>query len=338
MEDRKIEILKVVIDEYIRSGEPVASKAVADLLKKKVSAATIRNDMNVLENLGYLEQPHTSAGRIPTFAGFRLYIEKIMPQTELPQEEIQKLEDLIGDAQTEESIIQGAAAALAEITNCAVAVTNIAPKFSVISKVEIIPTGKRLYVILLVTSDGGIKNKACRLEFDLTDTQLQVFKDYLHENLEGVALDELTDERLEDLALALGTYITALTPLLNGLKDIAGGAQEAEINISGETNLLACDELNKQEIVKFIKQKDVVAKLLDESFSELRVVFGQENEEFVIGNSSMIVSNYKKGDKVAGSLGIVGPLRIDYQKIIPYLKFYTDKITNLITENTEKEN
>jgi heat-inducible transcriptional repressor len=334
LEERKIEILKLVIDEYIRTGEPVSSKAVTELLKSKVSPATVRNDMNVLEHLGYLEQPHTSSGRIPTFAGFRLYIEKIMPQTELPPEEIERLNGSIGDNPTEESIIHNAATALAEVTQCAVAITNLAPRFSLISKVEIIPTGKRLYVILLITSDGGIKNKACRLEFDLTTEQLENFENYMRKNLEGIPLETLTDEHIEKLSEALGTYITALTPLVQGLKDI--GVAKPEVDIKGEKNLLTSEELDKNQVVKFIEEKDTIAKILDDTFSDLRVVFGQENDGFIIGNSSMLVSKYKKGDKVAGSLGLVGPMRLDYQKVIPYLKFYTDKITDLITEKGEE--
>jgi heat-inducible transcriptional repressor len=290
--------------------------------------------MNVLEHLGYLEQPHSSSGRVPTFAGFRLYIEKIMPQVELSAEEIETLDKTIGDNPTEESIINSAANALAEVTKCAVTVTNFATKFSIISKVEIIPTGKRLYVILLITSDGGIKNKACRLEFDLTTEQLENFQNYMRENLEGVPFEELTDEHIERLSEALGTYLTAMTPLVQGLKDIGNSVDE--VTIKGEKNLLTSEELDKNQVVKFIEEKDAIAKLLDDTFSDLRVIFGQENDGFVIGNSSMLVSKYKKGDKIAGSLGLVGPMRIDYQKVIPYLKFYTDKITDLITEKNEE--
>ncbi|GHU52223.1 heat-inducible transcription repressor HrcA [Clostridia bacterium] len=333
MEERKIEILRLVIDEYIRTGEPVSSKAVTELLKSKVSPATVRNDMNVLEHLGYLEQPHTSSGRMPTFAGFRLYIEKIMPQLQLPKEEIERLNEAIGNHPTEESIIHNAATALAEVTKCAVAVTNLAPRFSLISKVEIVPTGKRLYVILLITSDGDIKNKACRLEFDLTNEQLESFETYMRENLEGFPLENLTDEHIEKLVVSLGTYITALTPLVQGLKDISNA--KSGVHLKGEKNLLTSEELDTHQVVKFIEEKDTIAKILDETFSDLRVIFGKENDGFVIGNSSMLVSKYKKDGKVAGSLGLVGPMRIDYQKVIPYLKFYTDKITDLITEQED---
>ena len=176
MDDRKLKILAAVVDEYVRTGEPVGSKLISQLDNIKVSAATIRNDMAALEQMGYLEQPHTSAGRVPTFAGYRLYIDELMTLPDLTDAEKLRLDEMLGDKDTpEELLVQNAAAALTEITQCAAVVTNSAPRFSVISKVEVIPTGKRLYVILLITSNGSIKNKACRLEFDLSHEQLDFF-------------------------------------------------------------------------------------------------------------------------------------------------------------------
>ena len=160
MDDRKLKILAAVVDEYVRTGEPVGSKAIAGLAHINVSAATIRNDMAALEQLGYLEQPHTSAGRVPTFLGYKLYIDELMTLPSLSDEEKSRLDEMLGDgdALTEDLIVQNAVTALAELTQCTAVVTNSAPRFSVISKVEVIPTGKRLYVILLITSNGSIKN------------------------------------------------------------------------------------------------------------------------------------------------------------------------------------
>ena len=161
MDDRKLKILAAVVDEYVRTGEPVGSKAISKLENINVSAATIRNDMAALEQLGYLEQPHTSAGRVPTFMGYRLYIDELMTLPELSDDEKSRLDEMLGGEDTpEELLVQNAAAVLTEITQCAAVITNSAPRFSVISKVEVIPTGKRLYVILLITSNGSIKNKA----------------------------------------------------------------------------------------------------------------------------------------------------------------------------------
>lgn len=337
MDERKLKILAAVVDEYILTGEPVGSKAISKVPGINVSAATIRNDMAMLEQLGYLEQPHTSAGRIPTFSGYRLYIDKLMTVEELSDSERKKLDDMLGeeDNLTEESIIQSAGKALAELTKCAAVVANSAPKFSVITKVDVIPTGKRLYLILLITSNGSIKNKACRLEFDLDDEQLSFFSHYIQENLQGVSIEELSEERMEKLITALGAYMITLAPLVKGLCELSQDFLHNELTISGEKNLISCNEFDKNEIVRFIERKNEFADFLNDSFSGIQVMFSKEKNDFIIGNSSMIVSKYRKGDKEAGSLGIVGPMRLNYSKIIPYIEYFTQKITEVLSEEDD---
>lgn len=338
MDDRKLKVLAAVVDEYIRTGEPVGSKAVSKLDHIKASPATIRNDMSVLEQLGYLEQPHTSAGRIPTYQGYRLYIDKLMTLPELPVEEQLRLDKLLGDEDTpEELLIQNAAAALTELTQCAAVVTNSAPRFSVISKVEVIPTGKRLYVILLITSNGSIKNKACRLEFDLSHEQLDFFTRYIDENLSGISVDELSEEMLDKMITAVSAYMVSLSPLVKGLCELSEDLKQQQLMFSGSEKLLSCDELDKMEVVRFIEHKNELTDFIEDSFSGIQVKFGAGGS-FAIGNSSMIVSKYKKKGKEAGSLGIIGPMRVDYKKIIPYIEYLTHKITSLMSDDEDNNN
>ena len=158
MENRTLRILEAIVDEYIRTGEAVGSKLIAEKLDNAVSSATIRNEMAALEQQGYLEHTHTSSGRLPTYQGLRLYIEKVMSPAQLPdeeKEEIDRIFDNIGGA-TDDEIIDNASRALADITKCAIVSTNTVNKFSVITKVDVIPTGKRMYVLLLITSEGNI--------------------------------------------------------------------------------------------------------------------------------------------------------------------------------------
>lgn len=334
MNDRKLQILAAVVDEYVRTGEPVGSKAVAQLSHINVSAATIRNDMAALEQMGYLEQPHTSAGRVPTFLGYRLYIDRLMTPPDLSDEEKARLDEMLGDEETltEELLIQNAATALTELTQCTAVITNSAPRFSVISKVEVIPTGKRLYVILLITSNGSIKNKACRLEFDLSHEQLEFFTKYIEENLSGVSVNELSDEMLDKMVTAMSAYMVSLSPLVKGLCEISADLKTEELTMSGEDKLFSHSELDKMEIVRFIEHKNELTELLADTFSGIQVKFGAENNSFVIGNSSLIVSKYRKDGKEAGSLGIIGPMRINYKKVIPYIDYLTQKISAIMSE------
>jgi len=333
VDDRKLKILAAVVDEYVRTGEPVGSKAISKLDHINVSAATVRNDMAALEQLGYLEQPHTSAGRIPTFLGYRLYIDELMTLPSLSDDEKARLDDMLGGEGTpEELLVQNAATALTELTQCAAVATNSAPRFSVISKVEVIPTGKRLYVILLITSNGSIKNKACRLEFDLSHEQLEFFTKYIEENLSGVSVNELSDEMLDKMVTAMSAYMVSLSPLVKGLCEISADLKTEELTMSGEDKLFSHSELDKMEIVRFIEHKNELTELLTDTFSGIQVKFGAENNSFVIGNSSLIVSKYRKDGKEAGSLGIIGPMRINYKKVIPYIDYLTQKISAIMSE------
>ena len=338
MDARKRQILCAVVDLYIRTGEPVGSKTISQLPEIHVSAATVRNDMAVLEELGYLEQPHTSAGRVPTFNGYRLYIEEISEGGEgmLPPEEKERLDRMLGDESqlTEDLILQSATTALSQITQCATVVSNFAPKYSVITKVDVIPTGKRMYVVLLITSDGKIKNRACRLQFDLTHEHMDFFQHFMEENLEGVSVADLSDEKIEQMVTAMGTYMVTLSPLVQGICEMSRDLQQNELYVTGEQNLFSCDELDKGEVAQFILHKKELAGLLDDSFQGIKVMFGTENDSFVVGNSSMIVSKYQKDDHTAGSLGVIGPVRLNYAKIIPYIEYFTDKISHLISEDS----
>lgn len=336
MDDRKLKILAAVVDEYVRTGEPVGSKAISKLENINVSAATIRNDMAALEQLGYLEQPHTSAGRVPTFMGYRLYIDELMTLPELSDDEKTRLDEMLGGEDTpEELLVQNAAAALTEITQCAAVITNSAPRYSVISKVEVIPTGKRLYVILLITSNGSIKNKACRLEFDLSHEQLDFFTHYIEENLNGVSVDELSEEMFDKMVTAVSAYMVSLSPLVKGICELSEDLRQEELMVSGSEKLLSCDELDKMEVVRFIEHRNGLAEILEDAFSGIQVKFSSENNSFAIGNSSLIVSKYRKDGKEAGSLGVIGPMRVDYKKIIPYVDYLTQKISYLMSEGSD---
>jgi heat-inducible transcriptional repressor len=198
----------------------------------------------------------------------------------------------------------------------------------------VIPTGKRLYVILLITSNGSIKNKACRLEFDLSHEQLDFFTRYIDENLQGVSVEDLSEEMFDKMVAAVSAYMISLSPLVKGIYELSEDLRHQELTVKGGEKLLSCDELDKMEVVKFIGQKHEITDILEDTFSGIQVKFGAEGN-IAIGNSSMIVSKYRKDGKEAGSLGIIGPMRVDYKKIIPYIEYLTQKISYLMSENDE---
>ena len=336
MEDRALKILETIVDEYIRTGEPIGSKAIQELLDIQVSSATIRNEMAALEHLGYLEHPHTSAGRVPTYKGLRLYIEKLA-SGELHEEDKQIIDNMFENSEElpDDVIIENATRALADFTKCAIISTNEASKFSVISKVEVIPTGRRMYVIIMVTSGGSIKNRVCRLSFDLTEEQMSFFQRFVNENLKGVSLEDVSEEYMKNLSAALGSYVISLSPLLKGLADLSADMMSDKVRIEGEENLIECPELKGTEIAAALRQKDEFTRFFDNTFSGINVLFGKEDDTFVISNSSMISGSFNKDGEKAGCLGIIGPMRLEYKKIIPYIEYFTNKLTKLLSESEE---
>jgi heat-inducible transcriptional repressor len=338
MENRTLRILEAIVDEYIRTGEAVGSKLIAEKLDNAVSSATIRNEMAALEQQGYLEHTHTSSGRLPTYQGLRLYIEKVMSPAQLPdeeKEEIDRIFDNIGGA-TDDEIIDNASRALADITKCAIVSTNTVNKFSVITKVDVIPTGKRMYVLLLITSEGNIRNRVCRLSFDLTNEQMNFFTQFVNENLKGVNLDELSDEYIDKLTQAMGGYMMTLSPLLKAVVDISAEMQQ-QVEFSGEKNLLTCSDFSNTQIATILDGKNELCSWLDDTFSGIQIKFGAESDTFAVTNSSLIAASFNKDGRKAGSFGVIGPVRLDYKKLIPYIEYFSSKVTDALSAGNDEE-
>ncbi len=334
---RAMKILAAIVDEYITTGEPVGSKVLAQKPDINVSSATIRNTMAALEQEGYLDHPHTSAGRVPTFKGYRFYIDNLMDPEPVSRDALAEFDDRIFDgAVTDEDIIKNASEALAEITKCATFSSNHVSQFSVITKVDVIPTGKRMYVLLLITSNGEVKNRVCRMEFDLTHEQMDFFTRFLNSHLQGVNLSHMTDEYIATLAEAMGSYMMTLSPLLKAVCEMSGEMMQNSIEVKGERNLLACQEFPMVDVMRFLEQKNEISNLLDNAFSGINIKFGAEHGTFAISNSTFVSASYYKDGKPAGTLGVIGPMRLDYRKVIPYIEYFSNKVTQLLSADEEE--
>lgn len=338
LDERKLLVLSAVVDAYIRTGEPVGSKAIIANSNINVSSATIRNDMAALEKMGFLEQPHTSAGRVPSYLGYRMYIEKLMHPHCLTNEEKRDIDAklLLGGA-TAESVLENAVEVLSDATGLAVVNSNNMLQFSVITRVEVIPAGRKLYALLMITSTGTIKNKLCRLEFDLTNEQIGYFAEFINKNLRGMNVENLTPAMLQNLAVALGSYMISLSPLLYAVYELSEEFSRNNINIRGEQKLIEQGDVNSAEIVRFFSGKQELAGLLSNALSGIQVLFGKENDTFTVTNSSMIVSPYRIGKKQGGSLGVVGPLRLDYAKVIPMMQYFSESVTRMLSDVMEQD-
>lgn len=335
MERRAAKILAAIIDAYIRTGEPVGSKALAQDPDIGVSPATVRNHMAALEQDGYLDHPHTSAGRVPTYKGFRYYVDNLMNPEPINPEKLSEIDERLGRDMSAEAIIENASAALAEITQCAAISTNHVSKFSVITKVDVVPAGRRMYCLLMIASNGTIRNKVCRMEFDMTNEQMADFSQFLNEHLSGVDIGSLSEEYVEGLTAALGGYMLSLAPLLHTVYELSEEMLRDSVEVRGEANLLACTELPARDVIKFIERKSELSGLLESALSGINIRFGEESGTFAISNSTVVSASYYKDGQRAGAIGIIGPMRLDYRKVIPYIEYLSRKVTQMLSEEGE---
>lgn len=306
------------------------------MLNESASSATIRNDMASLEKLGFLEQPHTSAGRIPTFSGFRIYINKLMKPVSIDDDTKKYIDKkLKEETNTISGIIENAITALSEVTDLAAVSSSKIPGFSVITKVDVIPAGKRLYAVLLITSSGEIQNKICRMQFDLTNEQVQYFANLINDEIVGMPIEDVNPRTFENLAASLGGYFLSLSPLLYTFYKLSDEISRKKVNVKGEDNLLHCDDFDTKELMAFIAKKDNIHNILESSLNGLNIVFGKENDTFTIGNSSMIIKNIGNNNEY-GSFGVIGPIRLDYKKVIPYISYFADSVSTIINNIVEE--
>ncbi len=334
--ERKQKILAAIIDAYIQTGEPVGSKTLVEMLDNAVSSATIRNDMADLAAAGYLEQPHTSAGRIPTARAFRLYIDSLMHRQPLSEKRRRDIEDMLtGSASDPERLIEVAAKALAAVTGCAAVTTTPDQQSSTIKRIEVMRSGNRSAALLLMTSSGVLRSRLCRFECEVDTALLErlgktLSAEFLDQPLAAVSLAQV-----QSLLVALGEYGLACAPALTAFVELVQDSAEAEVLLSGQLNLLQHPDYELERarsLLSFLSQRDLLAGMLTAHSGGLRVVLGSESPRPELDGSSIIVTRYTQGGAANGSIGIIGPLRMDYAATIPQIEYFAQTVSRLLSD------
>lgn len=343
MDGRKLRVLSAIVQTYIATGEPVGSKAISAMLDNAVSSATIRNDMAELERQGLLEQPHTSAGRIPTHLGYRVYIDNLLEKQPLSQKEKKTIDTMLASPpESAEQLLEQAGSALAEFTHCAAISTTPTPERTVISRIDMIPAAPRIYVMLVITSSGLMKSCLYRSDFEISDRDFLAFRTFIEEKLVGKECESLSPAAVQRLGAALGENWLTLSPLLFRLCELIGELMEGEVILEGQTNLLGYKELHDsgEGLLRFLSRSGNLFGLLNPKTEGVRVLIGSELNRSELNQSSMLLTKYRIGSKAYGHLGIIGPTRIDYARLIPSLEYFAGKMGSLLAgyyEETERK-
>lgn len=336
---RKQKILSAVIENFIHTGEPVGSKTLQNEDEFNVSSATIRNDMADLTGKGYLVQPHTSAGRIPTQQGYRYYIDNIMNVEPLEQGQKEYIQNaLYQNADSPENILKGASKLLSDTTNLVSLATTPSAKESRIHKISFVQTGSHTAMAVVIASNGVIKNKLFRCEFIITPEILQVFDKALNDIFEGVKLSSINRPFIQTAAARFGELSLLIPSVLMAIKDCADSARQENVCISGQKNLLFMSDLNflqARSIMEFLGNSQDLSAMLENLPQETAVSIGNENMRIELKQTSVVSTRYNVEDSATGVLAVVAPTRIDYSKTISVLECIGDCAGQLISELVE---
>jgi len=332
-------ILRAIVDAHIREGEPIGSKLLAQDEKISASSATIRNEMADLVEMGYLEQPHTSAGRAPTTLGYRYYIDKLMNKLELNKDESESITKSVSSGRGDpEQLLEKAGEVIARLTNCAAITTLPTGEQACVRRTEFVPVSNRTAMIVLLTSSGTLKSKACRSDMPITQQTVERFYSVCASHFIGKPLEEIGTVMLQTLVASLGEYALEMSPYFVTLADLANDALNSDVLLEGQSNLFNHRELNSSviDIMELLRRGEPLSKLIASGEKDgLNVKIGTENEYKQLSNSSVIISHYDVNGSRSGALGIIGPTRLNYAKLIPYMQFISGVVGKILSETLE---
>lgn len=336
LSERKKQILKAIIGDYIRTAEPVGSKALTEGHALPFSSATIRNEMSELEEMGYLEKPHTSAGRIPSPRGYRLYVDELMEQPQDTGEEDPSLQSMMQTKVRElDRLIQEAGRLISGLTNYAsVAVTPAMTQIS-IRQFEIIAVDKMNFVIVVVTDSGTVKNKMVRTIANVSKDEAELLTYVLNQTLTGLPLSHITAERFDIVRRAAG--LTALlAPVAEYIAELIEELSDQKVFLEGTNKLLRFPEyrdMHKAQVLLDYMEDDRRHLLpATRKIDGIQFFIGPENGENPLSDTSAIYAKYDIGKIGQGVIGIVGPTRMDYAKLSAQLSRFAKGLNKLIAE------
>lgn len=336
---RKSKILNAIIEQYIETGEPMGSKALLDFLDFSVSSATIRNEMATLSEMGYLIQPHTSAGRIPTQMGYRYYLDHLIESVQISSREKRAIDDVLTAAADDpEHILNKGAEILSQLTGYVAISTTPPTDDTAIQHIKILQISKHTSMMVMITSKGMVKNRLFRCDYNITDEVLQIFERALNEMLSGVKLSNITPAFVQTVAVAMGDVMILMPQALLAIMEASKEASVINIVNYGLSNLLQTGEFDVAQlkgIYRFLQDSLSQEELLLKTHDRITSYIGTESGIPDISSTGMIVARYPVQGTESGALAVIGPLRMDYTATVAYTDYIAQMCGKLITELLE---
>jgi heat-inducible transcriptional repressor len=343
LSDRKLSILKAVIDDYIMTGLPIGSRTISKKHGIELSSATIRNEMADLEELGFLEQPHTSAGRIPSHKAYRYYVDRLMKVVKLNASEASKIKRYFEDRMSEVSqVMEKAAQVLSDTTHHISMVLKPQLKKSVIKRIQLVKITERKAILLVVTDAGLVTDSVITVPEGITSDYMDMISNLLTEKLSAKTLEDAeTDLRccLSD-NLRLGSEF--MTDIVSAIETSVEPQGEKGIVLGGTQNIIEYPDYMSIEkaknFISVLQTKEMLYDMMKKASQlEFSVTIGQENEVKELRDLSVVTATYKIGGKSLGSFGVIGPTRMDYAKVISILGFVSQSLNSILSNFIEDE-
>ncbi|WP_236909771.1 heat-inducible transcriptional repressor HrcA [Clostridium sp. Cult3] len=339
MDDRKIKVLHAIINSYIISAEPIGSRTISKQYDLGVSSATIRNEMSDLEDLGYLNKPHTSAGRVPSDKAYRLYVNQLLKAERLKmdmkkKEEIKKV--LVGESSEIDQLIQNSAKVLSAITSYTALALSPQLKKSKLKHIQLIPIGDIEILLVLVNDSGIVKNTIFRLDEKINDDQLVVISNFLNNKLKGLTIEEIGKEMDNNIFKEMYDYKGIIDNIIPIINKTFNDIDSVEVYADGVNKIFDFPEykdLDKaKSFISFIEDKELLADMLLNNSREngIEITIGNENIYDPIKECTLITTTYKLGDVIIGKIGVIGPTRMDYPMVINALKLFSVNLTEIL--------
>lgn len=341
LSERKKQILKAIIGDYIRTAEPVGSKAIAQRQELSFSSATIRNEMSELEELGYLEKPHTSAGRIPSPLGYRLYVDELMQHTE-EEEDASYVKQLMQLRIRElDKLIHEAGKLIANLTQYASVATTPAMQRTALRQFEIVGIDLRTFVIVVVPETGSVKSKMVHTASDVSKEECELLTYVLNQTLTGIPLSAITVERLDIVRRAAG-LVALLAPVAEYIAELIEELGQQQVFLEGTNKLLRYPEYHDtkkaQTLLDYLSDEHNKLVPIGQKTDGVQIMIGPENGENPLSDTSMIYAKYDIGTIGQGVIGIVGPTRMDYARLSARLSAFARGLNRLLAETFLEEN
>ncbi len=336
--ERKKKVLRSVVDLYIRTAEPVGSKAITELPDMHYSSATIRNEMADLTAMGYLEQPHTSAGRIPSPAGYRLYVDELMMDYRLSMDETQKISSAIEDKmQQVDRMVEKVARLVSQATDLPAISVAARRGGATVKRFELILAGSGSFILVLMLSNDEVLNKLIKLPVDISESDLKLLSAVLNATLTELSPEEISPELLDKVMRSAGDASSLVPVIVDFTCDTLRKQERTNMAVAGQTRLLGLPEYRDID-----KAQRVMTSLDEEALSNLpaimqnangtQVLVGPENVAQELKDTSVVMTKFDIGEGMHGMIGVVGPTRMDYAKVTARLSYFAESLSKMFAK------